>query len=158
MPQTSFQSDPDIAYEGQIAYPMLPRVVMSRAVAQVGGIPFGRAVVRAADRTVKLPAAGADITNTFEGFALRQEYNEADSAGYANLKGLPVLRRGFIWVYTEGAVTEEGLVYARHTANGGNVDLGRCRADVDSSNAAQIPNAKFVSSTTAAGFAIVEVR
>lgn len=158
MPQLSIQADPDVAFEGQIAYPMLPRHVFTRFVNQVGGISFGQAVVRDSDNKVKLPGQATDITNTFEGFAVRQEYYEASSAGYANGASLPVLRRGYIWVLTEGAVTEEGSVFARHTASGGNTVLGKVRADADSATAAQVPNAKFVTSTTAAGYAIVEVR
>lgn len=158
MPQLSISSDPLPAFEGQPAYPGVHGVTLSKFVAQVGGIPFGVAVVRAADNTVKLPAAGADITNTFVGISRRQEYLEATSQGYENLSPLPVLRRGYIWVAVEGAVTEEGAVYARHAANGGNTQLGAFLGGTDSGNATLVPNAKFASSTTAAGLAIVEIK
>lgn len=158
MPQLTISNDPLPAFGGQIAYPMFPRVVMTRFVAQVGGISFGLAVVRAADQTVKLPTVTGDVTNAFEGFSVRQEYREANSQGYSNLEPVSVLRRGYIWVEVEGAVTEEGAVYARTAANGGNTQLGAIRGDADSANATLIPNAKFVTSTTAAGLAIVEVK
>lgn len=158
MPQLSIASDPQVAFEGQIAYPMMPRKVHTRFVAQAGGIGFGLGVVRAADQTVKLPAAAGDVTNAFEGFAVRQEYREPNAAGYANLEPIPIMREGYIWVAVEGAVTEEGAVFVRHTASGGNTTLGAARGDADTANATQVPGAKFITSTTAAGYAIVEVR
>lgn len=158
MPQLTIANDPSPAFGGQIAYPMFPRVVFTRFVQQVGGIGFGLAVVRAADQTVKLPAAAGDVTNSFEGFTVRQEYREANPQGYSNLEPVPVMRRGYIWVEVEGAVTEEGAVYVRTAASGPNTQLGAVRGDADSANATLIPGAKFVTSTTAAGFAIVEVK
>lgn len=158
MPQLSITNDPQVAFEGQIAYPMFPRVVMTRFVAQAGGIPYGIAVVRAADKTVRLPVLTGEVTNSFEGISVRQEYREENSQGYSNLEPLPVMRRGYIWVAVEGAVTEEGSVFVRTAASGGNTQLGAFRADADSANATLVPNAKFVTSTTAAGLAIVEIK
>ncbi len=158
MPQMSISADPAVAFEGQIAYPMLPRVVLTRFVDQVGGIGFGIAVVRAGDQTVKVATAGADITNAFEGFAVRQEVRETNGAGYSDKDPIPVLRRGYIWVAVEGAVTEEGAVFVRTAASGANTTIGAARADADSASATVVPNAKFVTSTTGAGYAIVEVK
>lgn len=158
MPQLTIQGDPNPAFEGQIAYPMFPRIVMTRFVADAGGIGFGIACVRAADQTVKRATAGADITNSFEGFAVRQEVRESNGAGYSDKDPLPVMRRGYIWVAVEGAVTEEAPVFIRTAASGGNTTIGAARADADSANATLLPNAKFVTSTTAAGLAIVEVK
>jgi hypothetical protein len=158
MPQLTIQTDPDIAFEGQIAYPMFPRHVFTHYVSQVGGIPFGSAVVRAAaDDLVKLPGLSTDITNLFEGFAIRQEYLETNTGGYSNGASLPILRRGYIWVLTEGAVTAESAVFARYAAGTFSV-LGKVRADADTATAVAIPNAKFLTSLTAAGYAIVEVK
>ena len=158
MPQMSISADPQVAFEGQIAYPMLPRVVVTRFVQDPAGIGFGIACVRAADQTVKRGTATGDITNTFEGFAVRQEVRETNGAGYSDKDPIPVLRRGYIWVAVEGAVTEEGPVYVRTAASGGNTTIGAVRADADSANATLVPNAKFITSTTGAGLAIVEVK
>jgi hypothetical protein len=161
MPQLSIQADPAPAYEGQIAYPMLPRVVVTRFVDQAGGIAYGRACVRAANQTVKLGTVTGDVTNAFQGFAVRQEYKEqlpdGSGPGYPDKEPIAVLRRGFIWVAVEGAVTEETPVFARTAASGGNTTIGAIRGDADSANATLIPNARFITSTTAAGLAIVEV-
>jgi hypothetical protein len=158
MPQTSIAIDPDVAFEGMDAYPMLPRVVMTHYVSQVGGIPFGRALVRAGENTVKLPTTANELTNTFKGISWRREYSEANSEGYSNLASLPVLRRGYLWVLTEGPVTEESPVYARFAASGGNTILGLFRADADSASAGLVPGAKFMASLAAAGLTIVEVK
>lgn len=158
MPQTSIQNDPHPAFAGQIAYPMFPRIVMTRFVAQTGGIGFGLAVVRAGDQTVKKATAAADITDTFEGYTVRQESREANAEGYSDKDPVPVLRHGYIWVEVEGAVTEEAPVFVRTAASGSNTTLGTSRGDADGASAAQVPGARFVTSTTAAGFAIVEVK
>jgi hypothetical protein len=157
MPQMTISSDPMPSFEGQIAYPMLPRVVVTRRI--VGGnISYGVAVARASDQSVRLVAAAADITTNFAGIVVRQEYREPnDGLGYSVNVPAPILRKGYIWVGVEGAVTEEAPVYARVTASGGNTVLGAFRADADTANAALVPNARFITSTTAAGLAIVEV-
>lgn len=158
MPQLTIANDPSPAFEGQIAYPMFPRIVMTRFVDNADGVGFGIAVVRAGDQTVRPATAGADITNAFEGFAVRQEWREANTQGYSNKDPIPVLRRGYIWVAVEGAVTEEAAVFIRTTASGGNTTIGAARGDADAGNATVLPNAKFVTSTAAAGLAIVEVK
>jgi hypothetical protein len=158
MPQLSISMDPDVAFEGMDAYPMFSRFIFTHYVAQVGGVPFGRFLVRAGENTVKLPTSASELTNAFKGVSLRQEYREDNTVGYANLSSLPVMRRGFIWVLTEGAVTEESPVYARHTASGGNTILGLARADADSATAGLVPGAKFLASLAAAGLVPVELR
>lgn len=161
MPQTSISNDPAVGLPGLFAFPMMPRRVMSRTVNQVGGIPFGVFVSRQADERVKLPTTSGEITATGEGFAVRDPLKEQDASSiglYANGDEIAVMRSGYIWVYAEAAVTEEGAVYARHTANGGLTQLGAVRGDADTANAALVPNARFVSSTSGAGLAIVEVR
>lgn len=159
MPQLTIAADPAIALAGQIAFPMFARWVYSYVVSQVGGIGFGQLVSRiTSDTQVKLPAAGGDVTATAIGISVRQTFREYIAAGYDDKHVIPVLTFGQIWVAVEGAVTAEGIAYARHTANGGNTTLGLFRADTDSGNAAAVPNAKFKTSTTAAGLAIVELR
>jgi len=158
MPQLSIAADPEIAFEGQIAYPMFPRIVMTRYVSQANGVPFGSGVVRAgADDLVKLPTTSAEVTNSFEGFAVRQEYLETPLSGYANGSTLPVLRRGFIWVLAEAAVTAEAPVFVRFAAGTFTV-LGKVRGDADGAGAVAIPNAKFITTLAGPGYAIVEVR
>lgn len=161
MPQTSISQDPAIGAAGLIAFPMMPRRVMSRTVNQSGGIPFGVFVSRQADERVKLPTTSGEVTATGEGFAVRDPFKEQDASGvglYANGDEIGVMRSGFIWVQVEAAVTEEGQVFARFAANGGNTQLGAIRGDADTASAAAVPNARFVSSTSGPGLAIVEVK
>ena len=160
MPQLTIQSDPHPSFGGQIAYPMLPRVVVTRAVdpAVTPGIGFGLAVVRASNLTVRPPAAAGDVTDGFVGFTVRQEYHEdTGGVGYLPRTPIPVMRKGYIWVEVEGAVTEEAPVFARTAAGPGGTTLGALRADADGATATAVPDARFVTSTTAAGLAIVEV-
>jgi hypothetical protein len=157
MPQLTIAADPAPSFAGQISYPMLPRVVVTRAVPVGQTIGFGLAVVRAADRSVRLPAAGGEITGTFEGFTVRQQWREDNGVGYVAGEAAPIMRRGFIWVESESAVTEEGAVFARTGAGAGGTQLGALRGDADGGTATAVPNARFVTSTTAAGLAIVEV-
>jgi hypothetical protein len=158
MPQSAILTDPPVAFPGQIAYPMFPRRVHSRNIVQVAGIPFGRFVARQAENKVKLPTSAGEVTTTGEGFTVRDPTKEFDAAGWANGDMAPIIRSGYIWVDTEGAVTEEGAVFVRHTANGGLTELGKARADADTANASAVPNARFMTSTTGAGLAIVELR
>ncbi len=158
MPQTTILGDPLPAFPGQIAYPMRTHHVDSAFVAQAGGIAFGSAVVRVGDQTVKQATTGTDITGgAFRGFAMRQEYNAWGTDLIPDKEECPVLRKGWIWIQVEGAVTKGAPVFVRTAANGGNTTLGIARADADSGNAAQVPNARFDSTTAGAGLAIVEV-
>jgi len=159
MPQTSVSADPVTGLAGELAYNSPLNFVQTKFCRMTGGIPFGVFVSRQANGKVKLPAASGDVTATGIGIALRDQTKEPGvTNGYDDLEIIPVLRRGYIQVSVEAAVTEEGAVYARITANGGNTQLGALRGDTDSGNAAAVPNARFVTSTSGAGIAIVEIR
>ena len=156
MPQTSMSADPAVAQNGELAYPIRTKVIDSK-VAASAAIPFGIFVTRAANGTVRAPALTGEVTASGVGFALRDDTKPFNSAGYAVGDQIPVLRKGYIYALCETAWTEEGAVFARFTANGGNTVLGKIRNDADTANAVAIPNARFVTSGTAAGLAIVEV-
>lgn len=136
-----------------------PHDIVSRANI-VDEIPFGVAVADIAgdEDTIELPtSSGAKIC----GIAVRDlkvEEGQAsiDNAYPANSK-CAVMKKGRIWVIVEKAVTVDDSVFVRHTANGGNTQLGAFRDDSDTNRALQIVNARFITSTTGAGIAIVEI-
>ena len=105
----------------------------------------------------KLPTAEADLDGTIGGFLEYRNdrepndngllYSAGDLAGY--------IERGYIVVLTEEAVSDQDVVYIRHTANGGNTQLGAARTDADTANAFAV-SARFIGDH-AAGRALVKV-
>lgn len=157
MPQTVIRDDPAIGFEGQVAYPLKTFIdPNSRFVAQAGGIPWGRFVVRAGDQTVKLPAAAGDITaTTLTGIAIRQQFQEYVPGGYQDGDPAAVVYNGYVWMLVDGAVVSDAPVYAR-VAAGGN-GLGSAMAAAGASSVI-VPGATFDTSTTGAGLVIVRLR
>lgn len=157
MPQTSMSADPAIALNGELAYPHRPSVTESSIADQAGGIPFGCFVTMKTANTVDLPTTLAEVTTTGVGFAFRDQTKPFDGTGFAVGEDCSILRKGYVYTLTEGPVTKEGAVFARYTASGGNTQLGKVRADADTTTAGAVPNARFVTTLAAAGLAIVEV-
>jgi hypothetical protein len=157
MPQTSMIADPLTGRNGSWAYPNRPGIVDSKVVNMSGGIPFGVFVARDSDNKAKLPAAAGAVTTTGIGISFCDLTKEYDSTGYATGDEIPVVRKGYVLCQVEDAVTEEGAVFARITASGGNTQLGKLRSDADSGNATAVPNARFRSTASAGGLAVVEV-
>ena len=67
-----------------------------------------------------------------------------------------VVRRGAVYVLVEDAVAAGDTVFARHTAGTG-TQLGAFRSDADTATADAIPGLQFLTSTTGAGVALVDV-
>lgn len=157
MPQTSMTQNPAVAQNGELAYPLRPKVVDTKVVADTAGIPYGVFVAKAAAGTVKVPVLTGDVTATGVGFMYLDDTRQFNTVGVPLNGNCAILRKGYIYVLTETAFAEEGAVFARFTANGGNTQLGKIRNDTDSGNAVAVPNARFVTTGSAAGLAIVEV-
>lgn len=171
MAQTTYSENPAIAQLGLLGDNGMTDKV-SRYSAAV--IPYGRCV--SLDTTpgkVKLPAAALDILDAnsesrpVEGIVIRTDAIEeqaANSLGVAaaNVAAYPigynfsVLRKGRIWVWAEEAVTPADQVFVRHTASGDEIP-GNFRQDDDTTTAALLKGARFMSTTTAAGFVLLEV-
>jgi hypothetical protein len=84
-------------------------------------------------------------------------YDAAKAPGaYADEEAVPVLRRGRIYVTAEAAVAKGDPVYVRVVAGVGET-RGRVRATPDSTDCALLRGARFVSTTTAEGLAVVEL-
>lgn len=121
-------------------------------------IPFGRAVVKRSgtDQSVKLPSTGSE---RFMGVAVR-EHGMVDVASAADeIKPFSVFTAvysGDVVVEVEEAVAVGDAVYFRHTASGAE-KYGVFRNDADTADADAISGAKFMSSTTGPGLAILRL-
>jgi len=115
---------------------------------------------------VKVPAA----SGTFAGVALYDRVQQVNSgtpaflssltttegAQYPATEPIRIRRKGRVYVYAEQAVNPTLPVYLRYTANGG-LTPGNFRVDADTSKAMVIANAAWVSTTSAAGLAVLEI-
>lgn len=137
-------------------------------------VEFGTGLVIDSSRTpsnnrlaVKLPGSSADVFAGIAVYDRAQQVNSGTSAGLGDLtttegtqypasEPIRLRRRGRIYVYSEQAISPSDPVFLRYTANGGNV-VGNFRKDADTSRALQISNAAWVSTTTGAGIAVLEL-
>jgi hypothetical protein len=122
-------------------------------------INFGLGVVVTANEDeVALPSSTGFI---FAGVALMKHnitFNATAVALYSIGDAISVLRKGRVWVNSEVAVDPTKDVYLRHTANTGPTrSPGDFLVTADTNKADQIANAKWVSVTSGAGLAILEV-
>lgn len=69
---------------------------------------------------------------------------------------MPVVRKGPVWVYAEGAVDPSKPVYVRFVATGNEV-LGAFRGSVDSTDCGELRSARWLDTTTTAGFARLDL-
>lgn len=69
---------------------------------------------------------------------------------------MPVIKRGTVWVYTEGAVNPSLPVFARFVASGDEV-LGAFRGSPDSTDCGRVRAAKWLDITSGAGFARLQI-
>jgi len=146
------------AFAGLIAESYQPKDIVSRinvaAAMKIGylaSLDSGNG-----DDAVKAPAASTDVTDTPSGFIAHTHALESSETGdpqFPVKSALNIMRKGRIWVPVEDAVTVGAGVYVRFQ----NGSEGLCRSDADAGNAALLPSAKFVTSTTGAGLAMVEI-
>lgn len=132
-------------------------------------IDFGRGVVHVTSidngrTTVSLPTA----TGIFAGVAMldhTKTINDLvtpltqlvsnDLAHYTVGDDVRVRQIGYIWVYSEVAITAlDAPVYCRHTVNGALVK-GNFRTDADTARATLVTKARWARKTTAAGLALL---
>lgn len=120
-------------------------------------IKFGWGLQVETTGLVAVPSAAGD---QFHGIAIQKHKAKANSVGEAQYEineAIPVLRSGRIWVYAEEAVNPTLDVFLRHTTATTEIP-GDFRTDLDTANAFDISAyAKWISTTSAAGLAILEV-
>lgn len=95
----------------------------------------------------------------FEGISVQTNKPTSNATGealYETGEEISVLKKGRIWVYVETAVAVNDNVFLRHTVNAALL-AGDFRTDADTARADQIANARFVTATTAAGLAQIEI-
>lgn len=139
-------------------------------VAFAAALPYGVLVVYDAangspdlnHRNAIVPATTGSITTAGNALGVvvadqaRAQEPLVTNAVYDQYSAVPVRRQGRIWVVAETAVTDNAPCFVRF-ATGTGTQLGAFRADADSASAVALPNAKFVGTTSAAGFAVVEL-
>lgn len=157
--------DGDFTYADSAGTGTLTETVL---VAQGQQIPVGVHVVmdersdnNGPDIPVRLPRASADITG---GLAIgcvmydqaREEFlNATPALAFRANTMIPVRKCGRVWVKVEQAVTRGGAVYVRYAAGGNG--LGSYGASAGSSERALLPNAKYLSSASADGLALLDL-
>lgn len=161
IPQTTYNAQPAVAIAGMQADAMRSDTISRIAKTDLG---FGLAVmtVTADDTQCDKPGSSAavilGVTVYDAALPPAGSLNGSAYAGaYAAGMEVRILRKGRIWVIAEQNVDPTLAVYARHTANGGNTTLGKFRVDIDTANAVLLANAKWLSTTTAGGLALLEI-
>lgn len=154
--QTSYALDKALGLPGCVAdtYPSGKDSKLA-----VAAVPFGRCVVRRAAETAEqcnLPSASTDVTARPRGISVLDATRKPGTAYEAN-DAVTYLRKGRIWVEVEAAVAVDGDVFVRFAAGAGGTALGAFRGDADTATAVALPTAKFLTATSGAGLALVEV-
>jgi hypothetical protein len=169
-PQTSYSINlPAVAYPGQ-PFDISTVLDKTSALAVAAAIPYGVLVVRDTSNTSgtkiagKVPAGSTDITavGSALGVAIADQARSQDPTvtlpTYPQYSAVPCGRVGRFWVVVEEAVTAGQQAYVRYASGAGGTQLGSFRASADSSTAAALPGAYYVSSQTAiGGYAVVEL-
>jgi hypothetical protein len=159
--QTSYSQNlvagfPGLKYDGAFSQD----IVTGENVAAAHG--FGKfACLGAGPGLIALPAAAADITDLKKaiGVVLAKQDMESSASGdpqYPVKSAVPVMKKGRVWVNTESAVTAGSSdVHVRYVAGSGSV--GAFRGAAVASETAILPDAKWLSTTTGAGLALLEI-
>jgi hypothetical protein len=121
-------------------------------------IPYGRAVVQGStpDAAILPTSTAKDFIGVcYRVYAYENAQNAQGDFGYAPDLEFDILTKGDIWVEVEEAVAPGDAVFYRHQASGGNTTIGRFRKTADTATATQISQARWASSTTGAGLAVL---
>lgn len=169
VPQTSYSIDiPNWSFPGQWADDGIKDFLSALAV--LAAIPYGVLVVKDAANTGgfdklagKVPAASSDITTLglILGVATADQARAQDPsvavATYPINSCVPVMKQGRVVVLSETAVVDGVQAFARFATGAGGSQKGAFRADADTATAAAVPGAYWRGTTTAAGFAVLDV-
>lgn len=157
MPQTNYQdqSVANISVKGGLADDGITGKVTRASAA---AIDFGLGLVDLSTGLAALPSGASDV---FAGVALMKHLATPNATGVGQYDigmAISVLRKGRVWVYAEEAVDPTKAVYCRYTANTGPTrPVGNFLTTGDTSKAFAVANAKWVSTTAAAGLAILDL-
>lgn len=150
--QTSYSENIRPALAGQIAN-MEPVDLISRTVADVAGIGFGKVVQEAAADGSKDGQCTADLDTAdmdaykFLGITVRERSVRPETPNaFAQYESARIMRKGVIWVEVAGAVKAgEDVTVTLATGVLGTAAVG--------AGVVAIPNARWESSTSGAGLA-----
>ena len=169
-PQLSYSIDiPAVSFPGQIADVGFKDVLTGLNVA--AAIAYGLlAVVDSANTggfdklAVKVPAASGDIADGLDvGIVLADQARAQDpsvaAAVYPQNSAVPCCRKGRVWVQSESAVVDGSPVYGRYANGDGGTVKGQLSGVLDTSVVGNklVPRAVWRGSTSAPGFAVVEI-
>ena len=146
-------------FAGLIADGPQPKDVVSRTN-KTGDTPLGHLVVldlANGDDSVAIPTTFGEIQNSPVGVAMHShaiESNDSGDAYWPTKSRLNVLRKGRIWVYVHGAVNAGDIAYVRY--QNGNEGRFSNSGDADATPVGS-GDTKYVTSTTGAGLAVVEL-
>ena len=151
--QLSYSQNMAKAIAGTL-YDLSPRTIDSY-VAETDTIALGMGVVGGTDteKQVKLPSVSVAA---IKGIVILQAKEQDDSGNstYIDKDTVPVLHKGRAWVPVTGAVTADAQAYL--VFSGANAGKWAAAAG-DPAVASAITGAKFLTSTTGAGLAVVEL-
>ncbi len=157
MAQTSYSIQAADAFGGLLAdFDASVRSSISRANEETAAVGYGRGVTFGTDPDVQflLPAATGF---EFAGVLVHaHEREDVSAVGPVEGETAELLRRGRIWVVVEEAVTPTDDVFLRHTA-GVAGDPGSFRTDDPGGEADQVTNARWLTTTAAAGLAVLDI-
>lgn len=159
MSQTSYSDTQSTAFSGLLegGDNDVRSFKQSEASAEV---PFGVMVCQGASADAALlmvdgnsvPVGAVVHSHTYD------KTTELGTSGIKPLNMLSVLNKGRIWVAVEDAVAVNAYAFVRHTANGaGKLQKGAFRSDADTANALKCRGVRFLTATSGAGFALVEL-
>lgn len=152
--QTSYTAYNDPYQLGQIADTSLRQVDSFLAEGVVG---IGKAVVRGTDKERQAVQAGTGVGQgaLIMGIALMSQVIEQTSAGvvqYATKAAVPVMTKGRVVVETAGAVVAGSV--ANFVLASGKWDDAAVAAGIE---AVVLIKARFITGTTAAGLAVIQI-
>lgn len=155
MAQTSYSQYQDKGFAGLIADSMFTDKMSYLAE---GAIPFGKPVVLGTDKERQVAAVGTGVGQgaLVIGVSVASHDVEQTSAGvaqYSDTQAIPVMKRGRIWVETDDAVVA-GAVANLKLSNGKFTD----EAVATGIEAFTQVSARFITGTTGAALAIVEIK
>lgn len=157
--QSTYAIEHAAAYEGMQADSGLQDII-SLANTSAGLLYYGHLVVAGSNGGAKIVTAGTDSplgisvsSKTYEDYVVKEQDGRV---GYPATYVSNVLRKGRIWVYVQEAVAVGDLVRVYHTAATGKV-VGRFAKTAATGKTAVLSNAEFLTSTSGAGLAVIEI-
>lgn len=113
------------------------------------------------DEQCKLPTSSGDIA---KGIGIARSNVERDpnfptsgGATYPIGDTVSAVYRGHVWVTVEEAVTPMSAVYVRYASGAGGTQLGAFRTSADTSTAAAVTGARYLTTAGIAGRALVDL-